>query len=86
MVEILMLTVFFLLLQSTSKRSQLRITRETELLGGELTASHSRETFVLSAKFLNQDLPYFAELLAEVLQETKYTRMSATIIPLPTLN
>ncbi|KAI5306248.1 ubiquinol-cytochrome c reductase core subunit 1 [Ascosphaera pollenicola] len=69
--------------RSTNKRSQLRITRETELLGGELTASHSRETFVLSTKFLNQDLPYFAELLAEVLQDTKYTEHELEELVLP---
>ena len=43
----------------------MRITREVELLGGELSSSHSRENLVLSAKFLSGDLPYFAELLAE---------------------
>ncbi|KAI5282911.1 ubiquinol-cytochrome c reductase core subunit 1 [Ascosphaera aggregata] len=69
--------------KSTSKRSQLRITRETELLGGELSASHSRETFLLSARFLNQDLPYFAELFAEVLQDTRYTQHEVDELVLP---
>ncbi|OJD14010.1 hypothetical protein AJ78_05600 [Emergomyces pasteurianus Ep9510] len=60
--------------KSTTKRSALRITRESELLGGELTASHSRENIVLSAKFLSTDLPYYAELLAEVISATKYSQ------------
>lgn len=61
--------------KSTSKRSALRITREAELLGGELSAYHSRENLVIRAKFLRDDLPYFTELLGEVISKTKYTRM-----------
>ncbi|PGH18844.1 hypothetical protein AJ79_00257 [Helicocarpus griseus UAMH5409] len=60
--------------KTTNKRSALRITRESELLGGELSASHSRENVVLSAKFLSNDLPYYAELLAEVISETKFAQ------------
>ena len=60
--------------QATNKRSALRLTRETELLGGELSAYHSRENLVLGAKFLRDDLPYFTELLAEVVSNTKYMR------------
>ncbi|KAL9124317.1 MAG: hypothetical protein Q9217_006343 [Psora testacea] len=59
--------------KSTYKRSALRITRESELLGGELSAFHSRENLVISTKFLRDDLPYFAELLGEVISQTKYT-------------
>lgn len=58
--------------QSTSKRSALRITREAELLGGELLAYHSRESLVLRAKFLREDLPYFTELLGEIITKTRY--------------
>ncbi|KAL2002190.1 hypothetical protein VTN02DRAFT_453 [Thermoascus thermophilus] len=58
--------------KSTFKRSALRITRETELLGSEVSASHSRENVILKAKFLSGDLPYFAELLAEVTSQTKF--------------
>lgn len=58
--------------KSTSKRSALRITRESELLGGELSAYHSRENLVLTARFLNADLPYYAELLAEVMTNTRF--------------
>ncbi|KAL9632700.1 MAG: hypothetical protein Q9164_005151 [Protoblastenia rupestris] len=59
--------------KNTFKRSALRITRESELLGGELSAYHSRENLVLSTKFLRDDLPYFAELLGEVIAQTKFT-------------
>lgn len=59
--------------KNTFKRSSLRITRESELLGGELSAYHSRENLVISAKFLREDLPYFTELLGEVISQTKYT-------------
>ncbi|KAI1916836.1 ubiquinol-cytochrome c reductase core subunit 1 [Ophidiomyces ophidiicola] len=58
--------------KSTSKRSALRITRESELLGGEFSAYNSRENVVLTAKFLSSDLPYYAELLAEVISNTRY--------------
>ncbi|KAL1958357.1 hypothetical protein VTO42DRAFT_4674 [Malbranchea cinnamomea] len=60
--------------KSTTKRSGLRITRESELLGGELSSYHSRENLVLTARFFNSDLPYYAELLAEVLKDTRYIR------------
>ena len=60
--------------KNTERRTALRIVRETELLGGELSAHHSRENLVLSTKFLRDDLPYFAELLAEVTAHTKFSR------------
>jgi ubiquinol-cytochrome c reductase core subunit 2 len=50
----------------------LRINREVELLGGEVSSTHSRENIVLQAKFLSNDLPYFAELLAEVASQSKF--------------
>ncbi|KAJ5238704.1 Cytochrome b-c1 complex subunit 2 [Penicillium chermesinum] len=59
--------------KSTAKRSALRITREVELLGGEISSTHSRENVVLRTKFLANDLPYFTELLAEVASQTKFT-------------
>jgi ubiquinol-cytochrome c reductase core subunit 2 len=61
-------------LQNTYKRSALRITRESELLGSQLVAYHTREVLVIEAKFLREDLPYFTELLGEVISQTKYTR------------
>ncbi|GKT51908.1 cytochrome b-c1 complex subunit 2, mitochondrial [Colletotrichum spaethianum] len=58
---------------NTAKRSGLRIVRESELLGSQLTAYHTREALVLEASFFRDDLPYFTELLAEVVSQTKYT-------------
>ena len=68
-------------MQSTKKRSALRITREAELLGAQLIASHSRESLVIGAKFLRDDLPYFVELLAEVASKTNYTRTRLCQVP-----
>ncbi|KAL8397563.1 hypothetical protein RB594_004320 [Gaeumannomyces avenae] len=59
--------------KNTQKRSALRITREAELLGGQLKAYHTREAVILEAAFLRDDLPYFVELLGEVASQTKYT-------------
>ncbi|KAI8630838.1 ubiquinol-cytochrome C reductase complex CORE protein 2 precursor [Xylariaceae sp. FL1651] len=59
--------------KNTALRTALRITREAELLGGQLTAYHTREALVIQASFLREDIPYFAELLAEVVSQTKYT-------------
>ncbi|KAF2280479.1 LuxS/MPP-like metallohydrolase [Westerdykella ornata] len=58
--------------RSTARRSTLRIIRESELLGAELKAFHTRENLILEAKFLRDDLPYFVELLGEVASSTKF--------------
>ncbi|KAF2268900.1 LuxS/MPP-like metallohydrolase [Lojkania enalia] len=58
--------------RNTERRSTLRIVREAELLGAELTSYHTRESLVLEAKFLRDDLPYFVELLGEVASSTKF--------------
>ncbi len=65
-----------LALQSTARRSTLRIQRESELLGSVLQSYHSRENVVIGAKFFQDDLPYFVELLAEVASMTEYKRAS----------
>ncbi|KAJ2907141.1 hypothetical protein MKZ38_007656 [Zalerion maritima] len=59
--------------KSTFNRSALRIQRESELLGGQVKAYHTREALVLEASFLRSDLPYFTELLAEVISQTRFT-------------
>ncbi|OCK95523.1 LuxS/MPP-like metallohydrolase [Cenococcum geophilum 1.58] len=58
--------------RGTERRSALRIVRESELLGAELTSYHTRENLVIGAKFLRDDLPYFVELLSEVAAQAKY--------------
>lgn len=67
-------------LQSTQRRSTLRIQRESELLGAELQSYHTRENLVVGAKFLRDDLPYFLELLAELASMTKIERKIGTQI------
>ncbi|KAI0484619.1 LuxS/MPP-like metallohydrolase [Xylariaceae sp. FL0804] len=59
--------------KNTDRRTALRITREAELLGGQLISYHTREALVLEARFLRENVPYFAELLAEVITQTRYT-------------
>ncbi|KAF4303790.1 Peptidase M16 [Botryosphaeria dothidea] len=70
--------------KNTNRRSALRIVRESELLGAELLPYHSRENLVLATKFLRDDLPYFAELLAEVATQTKFAPhvLHEEVIPL----
>lgn len=58
--------------RNTARRSTLRIVRESELLGAQLSAYHTRENLVLEAKFLRDDLPYYVELFGEVASSTKY--------------
>lgn len=58
--------------KGTERRSTLRIQRESELLGSDIYAHHTRENLVVGAKFLRDDLPYFVELLAEIATQTRY--------------
>jgi len=60
--------------KSTKERSALRIVRETELNGGVLSATMSREHLLLTAEFLKSDKEYFAQLLAEVIGSQKLCR------------
>ncbi|PVH94581.1 cytochrome b-c1 complex subunit 2 [Periconia macrospinosa] len=69
--------------RSTDRRSTLRIVRESELLGAELNAYHTRENLVLEAKFLRDDLPYFVELFGEVAASTQYKPHAYTEEVLP---
>lgn len=41
-----------------------------------MTSYHTREALVLEAAFLREDLPYFTELLGEVITKTRYTSTS----------
>ncbi|ORY73890.1 Metalloenzyme, LuxS/M16 peptidase-like protein [Protomyces lactucae-debilis] len=70
--------------QSTEKRSALRITREAELIGATLSSQITREHIILGAQFLREDLPYFTQLLGEVLAHTKYTHytLPESVLPL----
>jgi len=57
--------------RTTNKRSALRVIRETEVYGGVLSSSLSREHLFLTAEFLRGDEALFAELLGDVLAESK---------------
>ncbi|KAK9353045.1 Metalloenzyme, LuxS/M16 peptidase-like protein [Lipomyces doorenjongii] len=60
--------------QNTPKRSGLRLTRETELLGGSLTSELTRDSIILTARFLKDDLPYFFEALSDVFAQPTLAR------------
>lgn len=59
---------------NTSNRSALRLTRESELLGGQLSTSLSRDNLVLTAKFLREDLPFFVAALGDVISNTSFNK------------
>ncbi|GAA5898491.1 ubiquinol--cytochrome-c reductase subunit 2 [Sporobolomyces salmoneus] len=60
------------LFKNTTKRSQIQLVRETELLGGVLSSSLSREQLILTAEFLKGDEAYFAEALGDAITEAKF--------------
>ncbi|GAA5869200.1 hypothetical protein JCM16303_000388 [Sporobolomyces ruberrimus] len=60
------------LFKNTNKRSQIQLVRETELLGGVLSSSLSREHLILTAEFLKGDEGYFAEALGDAINEAKF--------------
>lgn len=70
--------------KTTEERSALRITRESELLGGQLSTQITREHIILTARFLNEYLEYYARLLAEVVDATKFLPFQLTEEVLPT--
>ncbi|KAJ8522190.1 hypothetical protein ONZ45_g1217 [Pleurotus djamor] len=60
--------------KSTSKRTALGTVRESELYGGVLSASHSREHIALTAEFLRGDEEFFVDVLSSFLTSGKFTR------------
>ncbi|OLL24007.1 Cytochrome b-c1 complex subunit 2, mitochondrial [Neolecta irregularis DAH-3] len=71
--------------KSTSERTALRITRESELLGGKLSSSVTRDSIILTAEFLREDLPYYVQLLGDTLTKTKLERHIFTEDVIPQL-
>ncbi|KAK9243997.1 Metalloenzyme, LuxS/M16 peptidase-like protein [Lipomyces tetrasporus] len=71
--------------QNTPKRSGLRLTRETELLGGSLTSVLTRDSIVLTARFFKDDLPYFFEALSDVFAQPTLARHELAEIVAPLL-
>ncbi|BGP14442.1 ubiquinol-cytochrome c reductase core subunit 1 [Rhodosporidiobolus nylandii] len=59
------------LFKANNKRSQIRLVRETEALGGVLSTSLSREHLVLTAEFLKGDEAFFAEALGDAITQAK---------------
>ncbi|KAK9478964.1 Metalloenzyme, LuxS/M16 peptidase-like protein [Lipomyces japonicus] len=60
--------------QNTKNRSGFRLTRETELHGGALTSTITRDSIILTARFLKEDLPFFFEALSDVVSTPQLAR------------
>ncbi|KAJ6581388.1 Metalloenzyme, LuxS/M16 peptidase-like protein [Mycena capillaripes] len=71
--------------KSTAERSALGTVRESELYGGVLSATLSREHLALTAEFLRGDEEFFVNVLASVVASTKYYRHEYEELVLPTI-
>ncbi|KAJ7504492.1 Metalloenzyme, LuxS/M16 peptidase-like protein [Mycena galericulata] len=71
--------------KSTADRSALGTVRESELFGGVLSSTLSREHLALTAEFLRGDEELFVNILASVISSTKYTRHEFEELVLPTI-
>ncbi|KAH0580069.1 Cytochrome b-c1 complex subunit 2, mitochondrial [Termitomyces sp. J132] len=60
--------------KSTAKRSALGTVRESELYGGVLSASLTREHLALTAEFLRGDEQFFVDVLSSFVNSAKFTR------------
>lgn len=58
--------------QNTQSRSALRLTRESEVLGGVFSSKVERDAIYLSANFLKEALPYYVNAIADVLYKTSF--------------
>ncbi|KAJ1654036.1 ubiquinol-cytochrome c reductase core subunit 1 [Dispira simplex] len=59
--------------KNTKSRSAFRIIREAENQGGVLSSTLGREHQVYTAQCFKEDVPYFADVLANVAFETRFT-------------
>lgn len=68
---------------NNAHKSALRFTRESELLGGVVSAKVERDALILSASFLKQDLPYYVDALANVCSNTAFRphELVETVLP-----
>lgn len=68
---------------NTESKSALRFTRESELLGGIVSSNVTRDSLVLKAQFLREDLPYYVEELGNVLTKTSFRdhELPETVLP-----
>jgi len=69
--------------QNTKSKSALRLTRESELLGGEFSSKVDRDAIYLTANFLKENLPYFVNALGDVLYKTSFRPHEFPEIVLP---
>lgn len=69
--------------QNTRSKSALRLTRETELLGGEFYSKVDRDAIYLTANFLKENLPYFVNALGDVLYKTSFRPHELPEVVLP---
>ncbi|KAF8636107.1 hypothetical protein AX17_003811 [Amanita inopinata Kibby_2008] len=60
--------------KSTAKRSALGTVRESELYGGVLSATLSREHLALTAEFMRGDEQLFVDILSSFITSAKFTR------------
>ncbi|KZS88748.1 ubiquinol-cytochrome C reductase complex core protein 2 [Sistotremastrum niveocremeum HHB9708] len=69
--------------KNTSQRSALGLVRETELYGGVLSTSLTREHIAYTADFLRGDESFFVDALASSLTSTRFTRyeLEESVIP-----
>ncbi|KAF5349067.1 hypothetical protein D9757_012200 [Collybiopsis confluens] len=70
--------------KSTANRSALGTVRESEIYGGVLSASLSREHLALTAEFLRGDEQYFVDVLSSILLTTRFARHEYNEYVLPT--
>ncbi|KAI5121471.1 hypothetical protein M0805_003928 [Coniferiporia weirii] len=59
--------------KGTSSRSALGTVRETELYGGVLSSSLTREHLALTAEFLRGDEAYFVDVLSSIISSSKFS-------------
>ncbi|KAJ7043506.1 Metalloenzyme, LuxS/M16 peptidase-like protein [Mycena alexandri] len=71
--------------KSTADRSALGTVRESELYGGVLSSTLSREHLALTAEFLRGDEEYFVDVLASVIASTEFHRHEFEELVLPTI-
>ncbi|KAJ7066734.1 Metalloenzyme, LuxS/M16 peptidase-like protein [Mycena amicta] len=71
--------------KGTGDRSALGTVRESELYGGVLSSTLSREHLALTAEFLRGDEQFFLDVLSSVISSTKYTRHEYEELVLPAM-
>ncbi|KAJ7224370.1 peptidase family M16-domain-containing protein [Mycena pura] len=71
--------------KGTADRSALGTVRESELYGGVLSSTLSREHLALTAEFLHGDEAFFVNVLSSVIASTKYTRHEYEELVLPAM-